>query len=1168
MMKRTTHNHRTVVLSTLTGVVLLFSVIHAGAQTVTPQFDELILGFRATGAPGQTLNLEVDLGNMSNFYGAAPGSTIPLSALSVQDLSDVYGSSWYTRTDLVWGAVSTTGRVGGTPDGHAPVGTFWASAQNGQTPWNRESAFAQKTASATIEAMYVVGSAGTLYGATATSNSPESAVINATLIGSWSVQELKTLAESFNFFNPPIDNVATVPAGGQVVSQLYELQPTNVSGIAGTLLGNLILTRTGLSFQAAAPAAAPIASFTGTPTNGTAPLMVSFNDTSTESNGTITNRFWSFGDGSTTNVTTTSVVYTYAAAGSYSVALTVYGTGGSGTVTLTNYVLVTAATAPTIATSSLPNGTVGNAYTYTLAATGGTPPYTWSVVSNALPSGLELVAATGVITGTPTVATTANFTVQVEDTNNLSSDQSFALTINPAASRVIGLSGNLAFGNVSTGVTATATLTVSSSGNSSLTVTDISYPAGFSGAFSGVIAAGGSTNVTVTFLPTALTSYGGTVTINSDATSGTATIGASGTGVLPLARIIGLSGNLTFGNVITGTMVTATLTIANTGNTNLTVASISYPSGFSGAFSGVIMAGGATNVAVTFSPTALTSYGGTVTVNANQTSGMATITVSGTGVLPPTRIIALSGNLAFGNVTTGTTAVAALTISNAGSTNLTVAAISYPSGFSGAFSGVIAAGGATNVTVTFAPTALTSYGGTITVASDATGGTSMIAVFGAGVAAPTIVTSSPLPTGTVGVAYSQQLAANGGLTPYHWSLASGQLPLGLALSGTGIIGGTPLVATNVSFSIRVIGSNGLSSVSAFSLAIRGAGVEGYVPGRYDGLVFLTNNVAGEIIGSARITVTKSGAFQAQVQYNGTKSVGRGQFNASGDWAGTLGALSGTLHLDVVNNTDQITGTLTTGNFTGSLLANRAIYSAANPAPWAGSYTTLLVGPDNPSVPAGLGWANLQISSDGWVVLSGQLADGSRLHQVVPVSKYGTWPLFDVPSGLYSLLAGWVTMTNSLAVFNSGSMLSAVNADLIWYQPAAAGRRFFPNGFSTELTLVGSPYTVPAPETPVLSVLDTNCNTVMVFGGGTGSAIITNTVTLTLTDRVIDCGDGTLSFAVTPSTGSFSGTFVPSGTTKKLRFSGLFLQNGNVGGGTFLGSDATGYVTVEPIIETP
>jgi len=30
------------------------------------------------------------------------------------------------RTDLFWGAVSTTGRAAGTADGHAPVGTLWA----------------------------------------------------------------------------------------------------------------------------------------------------------------------------------------------------------------------------------------------------------------------------------------------------------------------------------------------------------------------------------------------------------------------------------------------------------------------------------------------------------------------------------------------------------------------------------------------------------------------------------------------------------------------------------------------------------------------------------------------------------------------------------------------------------------------------------------------------------------------------------------------------------------------------------------------------------------------------------------------------------------------------------------------------------------------------------
>jgi hypothetical protein len=73
-------------------------------------------------------------------------------------------------------------------------------------------------------------------------------------------------------------------------------------------------------------------------------------------------------------------------------------------------------------------------------------------------------------------------------------------------------------------------MTIANSGNATLTVSSISYPAGFSGAWSGTIAAGGSQNVTVTFAPTALISYGGTVTVNSDATSGTSTISASGTG--------------------------------------------------------------------------------------------------------------------------------------------------------------------------------------------------------------------------------------------------------------------------------------------------------------------------------------------------------------------------------------------------------------------------------------------------------------------------------------------------------------------------------------------------------------------------------------------------------------------------------------------------------------
>jgi hypothetical protein len=49
-----------------------------------------------------------------------------------------------------------------------------------------------------------------------------------------------------------------------------------------------------------------------------------------------------------------------------------------------------ASSAPTITTANLPNGTVSQAYSQTLAATGGDGSYSWSVSSGSLPSGLSL----------------------------------------------------------------------------------------------------------------------------------------------------------------------------------------------------------------------------------------------------------------------------------------------------------------------------------------------------------------------------------------------------------------------------------------------------------------------------------------------------------------------------------------------------------------------------------------------------------------------------------------------------------------------------------------------------------------------------------------------------------------------------------------------------------
>ncbi len=71
----------------------------------------------------------------------------------------------------------------------------------------------------------------------------------------------------------------------------------------------------------------------------------------------------------------------------------------------------------TITTVSLPNGIVGTPYSSTLAASGGTTPYSWTIVAGALPAGLSLNQG-GTISGTPTTAGASNFTVQVTDSSS------------------------------------------------------------------------------------------------------------------------------------------------------------------------------------------------------------------------------------------------------------------------------------------------------------------------------------------------------------------------------------------------------------------------------------------------------------------------------------------------------------------------------------------------------------------------------------------------------------------------------------------------------------------------------------------------------------------------------------------------------------------------------
>ena len=112
--------------------------------------------------------------------------------------------------------------------------------------------------------------------------------------------------------------------------------------------------------------------------------------------------------------------------------VTLYGTGNyCGKAEHYFTISENTAAAPTITTSSLPDGKVGEAYSQTLTADG-TTPITWNIIGGTLPESLTLNETTGKISGTPTAAGTASFTVKAE--NSAGSDtKELSITITKAA---------------------------------------------------------------------------------------------------------------------------------------------------------------------------------------------------------------------------------------------------------------------------------------------------------------------------------------------------------------------------------------------------------------------------------------------------------------------------------------------------------------------------------------------------------------------------------------------------------------------------------------------------------------------------------------------------------------------------------------------------------------
>ena len=439
------------------------------------------------------------------------------------------------------------------------------------------------------------------------------------------------------------------------------------------------------------------------------------------------------------------------------------------------------------------------------------------------------------------------FAVRAYNTSGLQSPLSNEISGTPVAATgctyTLSSTSASVSASASTGTVSITASAASCSSTAASTASWITVTAGATGTGSRTVSYSVAANTTTSSRTGTMTVAGQTLTVTQAASTPT--------------RIIALSGSLAFGNVSVGTTATQTLTISNTGNSALTVSAIAYPAGLSGNWSsGTVAAGGSQAVTVTFAPTTAASYGGTVTVTANQTSGTSTIAASGSGAAA-TRIIALSGSLAFGNVSVGTTATQTLTIGNTGNSALTVSAIAYPAGFSGNWSsGTVAAGGSQAVTVTFAPPAAASYGGTVTVTANQTSGTSTIAASGAGIAVskangppnPTLVFDAP---------------ANGSATDPSFTVSGWAIDRG-AGSGTGIDAVQVYIYPNGSstsaFAAAATYATARPDIGAafgteFTNSGFSAAVSGLVAGTYQIMAFGHSTVTNSFSVAATVTVT-------------------------------------------------------------------------------------------------------------------------------------------------------------------------------------------------------------------------------------------------------------------------------------------------------------------------
>jgi uncharacterized protein (TIGR03437 family) len=439
------------------------------------------------------------------------------------------------------------------------------------------------------------------------------------------------------------------------------------------------------------------------------------------------------------------------------------------------------ATSLTISTNSLSVASTNVPYSQSFAAIGGTAPYSFSLLSGSLPTGITLSPA-GLLSGTPTSAGTFNFLIRATDAANATTQANFSLI-------VAGVGPRFLFTSLPTGMQGTP------------------YNATFAGQ-------GGTPPYSFTLLSGALPT--GLMLSPMGSLSGTST----SSGIFPISvRLTDAMG-----------MSTQSDFNLNFNSGALDITNITIPPGAVGNPYNVTLAGtgGVAPVAYTILsgtlPAGLTLGSNGVISGTPTAAGSFPIVIRATDAASATSQLAATLRILASTLAISSSGLANAQLNQPYTSTLSASGGSAPYTFN-LVTGTLPTGLtlSPNGNISGTPTAAGIYQVTYRVVDSNQRATeySLPLYVSGGTITPLSIT---LPAARANQAYSTMLQSSGGTAPYTYALAVGSLPTGLTLAPNGVLSGTVTQTTPGAFTIRTTDSAGLTSLASYLFNVNNSSI--------------------------------------------------------------------------------------------------------------------------------------------------------------------------------------------------------------------------------------------------------------------------------------------------------------------------------------------------------